>query len=113
MHGLLGELNCNNGFSINSRFRKVFSPHTKMNTIISEGHLGCFSCIYSTWNLHLEQRENFDQEYWDPAEGIREHDEKEAVGHSHVSAQLCGINTCLVDGVEHAGVGDDDDEEGY
>lgn len=73
--------------------------------------------LSSTWNLHLEQRENLDQEYGDPAEGIREHDEKEAVGHSHVfvqtTAQLCGINTRLVDGVKHAGVGDDDDEESY
>lgn len=71
----------------------------------------------STWNLHLEQRENFDQEYGDPAEGIREHDEKEAIGHSHVlvqpAAQIRGINSCLVDGVKHAGVGNDDDEEGY
>lgn len=71
----------------------------------------------NTWNLYFKQRENFDQEYGNPAEGIREHDKKEAVGYSHIlvqtTSQLCGINACLVDRVKHTGVGDDDDEEGY
>lgn len=30
-----------------------------------------------------------------------------------LSTQLCGIDACLIDGVKHAGVGDDNDEEGH
>lgn len=65
------------------------------------------------WYLHLQKGKRFDQEYWNPAEGIREHNEKEAIGHSHIFVQaithICGVDTGLIDGVEHTGVAEDND----
>lgn len=70
-----------------------------------------------TWYLNFQQGKDFDQEYGNPAEGVREHDEEKAVCHCHIlvqpSTQLCGIDACLIDGVKHAGVGHDNDEEGH
>lgn len=65
------------------------------------------------WYLHLKKGERFDQEYWNPAEGIREHNEEEAIGYSHIFVQaitqICGIDAGLVNGVEHTRVAEDDD----
>jgi len=70
-----------------------------------------------TWYLHLQQREGLHQEYGNPAEGVREHYEEEAVGHGHVAVQpaphVRGVDARLVDGVEHAGVGHSDHHEGH
>lgn len=72
---------------------------------------------YRTWYLHFQQRQDFHQEDGNPAEGVGKHYEEKAVGHGHVSVQpapqVCCINARFIDGVEHAGVGEDDDEEGH
>lgn len=68
-----------------------------------------------TWYLHLQQRQDFHKKYGDPAEGVREHYEEKPVGHGHIPVQpaphVCCINPRFIDGVEHAGVGEDDDQE--
>lgn len=76
-------------------------------------------CAFSflTRDLHLQQGEDFHQKYGNPAEGVRDHYEEKPVGHGHVfvqsAPQVCGIDPGLIDGVEHAGVGEDDDEESH
>ena len=68
-----------------------------------------------TGYLHLQQWQDFHQKYGDPAEGVGEHYEEESVGHSHVpvqpAPQVCGVDASFIDGVEHAGVGEDDHQE--
>ena len=72
---------------------------------------------FLTRYLHLQQWKNLDQEYRYPAEGVREHDEEEAVGHGHVFVQpaphVGGVDARLVDGVKHTRVGDGDHQEGH
>lgn len=69
-----------------------------------------------TWDLHFQQGEDLHQEDRDPAEGIGEHDEEEALSYGDVAvqpaAQVGHVETRLVDGVEHARVGDDYNQEG-
>lgn len=38
---------------------------------------------------------------------------KKSVGHSHIFPQLRGIDAAFIDGIEHAGIGEDDDEESH
>lgn len=70
------------------------------------------TALFLTRYLHLQQGQDFYQKYGNPAEGVREHYEEKPVGHGHVSVQsapqVCGIDAGFIDGVEHAGVGEDD-----
>lgn len=68
-----------------------------------------------TWHLHSEEGKDFDDKHRNPADGIREHDEKEAVGHSHLSLDAAphfgSVQGCSLNGAEHDTVGKDDDEK--
>lgn len=70
---------------------------------------------FLTRDFHFQKWENFHQEYGDPAEGVREHDEEKPVGHGHVSVQpaphVGGVQARFIDGAKHAGVGEDDHQE--
>lgn len=72
-----------------------------------------FAACLHAWYFHLQKGECFDQKYWNPAEGIREHNKEKAIGHSHIFGQavmhVCGVDTGLVDGAEHTGVAENND----
>lgn len=68
-----------------------------------------------TWYFHLQQGEKLQEEDGDPAEGVSEDDEEESLGDGHFpgeDAALSRLGGCGVDGVEHAGVGEHDGDEG-
>lgn len=53
------------------------------------------------------------QKYGNPAESVRDPYEENVVGQSHIFPQLCSIDSAFRDGVEHAGIGEEDDEESH
>lgn len=71
--------------------------------------------FYCTGNLHLQQWKDLQDENGDPAEGVGDDDREEPLGDGHlflyVVAVFSGLSPCSLDVVEHARVGQDDDEE--
>lgn len=68
-----------------------------------------------TWYLHLQQGEQLEEEDGYPAESISEDDEEEPLCDGDfpgADTSLCCFGRSDVDGVEHAGVGKDDGDEG-
>lgn len=68
-----------------------------------------------TWDFHMQQGQNLEDENGDPAEGVGDDDGEEPLGDGHllldVVAVLGGLSPRPLDVVEHARVGQDDDEE--
>lgn len=63
----------------------------------------------------MQQRQNLEDEYGDPAQGVSNYNREEPLGDGHllldVVAVHCGLSPCSLDVVEHARVGQDDDEK--
>lgn len=70
-----------------------------------------------TWNLHMHQGQNLEDENGDPAEGVSNDNGEEPLGNGHllldVVAVFQGLSPCSSDIVEHACVGQDNNEERY
>lgn len=65
--------------------------------------------FYCTGNLHMQQRQDLQDENWDPAKGVSYHDGEEPFGDGHlfldVVAVFRGLSPCSLDVIEHACVG--------
>lgn len=75
----------------------------------------CLSFFYCTGNLHLQQREDLEDENGDPAEGVSNDDREESFGNGHlffdVVAIFSGLSACSLDVIKHTCIGEDNDEE--
>lgn len=73
------------------------------------------SGVQLTWDLHLHERQDLEDEDGDPAERVSDDDGEEALGDSQllfdVVAVFGGLRACSLYVVEHAAIREDDDEE--
>lgn len=65
--------------------------------------------FYCTGNLHLQQRQDLEDENGDPAKGVGNDDREEPFGDGHlfldVVAVFSGLSSCSLDVIEHACIG--------
>ncbi|MEE6497153.1 hypothetical protein FKM82_002628 [Ascaphus truei] len=67
-----------------------------------------------TWNLGLGQRDGLQQKDGDPAQSVGENNEEEPLGDGDLAgkdAAFRRLGAGVVDGIEHAAVGEDDGDK--